>query len=183
MKKYIEIYFLFLLKPTLLILCSLSNYLYLRNSQFTNDFYFIIYCITFAVKPLFFLLLFAGSLVNYKITSIIELTLTLFIVIAIYFGFPVKEYLDYLKIDTAKRVYLNLGEDYRLREYLTTHYVVNLLVENLPVMFFIIINNIMMESKTKRTIIDPIIVNSIYGIFNGVMVCGCFWDNKNLHNN
>jgi hypothetical protein len=173
MRKFIENYFLFFLKPSLMILSFFTNFIYLRDSPFANDFYYYIYLITFSIKPLFFLFLLIGSIITYKVNSTVESIFAILIIGGIYFGFPVKEISDYLGIEASRKFYSNLGENYLVQEYITTHFVVNLLIENLPVVIFVIINNLMIEREmNKNVFIDPLIVNFIFiGVNLGVIFC------------
>jgi hypothetical protein len=176
MKTCAENYFLFFLKPTLMILCFVSNCLYLRHSEFVNEFFFIIYLITFSLKPILFIILLIGSLINYKIKTLIEGLLTLIIVGGIFFGFPVKEISDFYKISATTKFFMHLGEDYALDEYITTHYIVNILVENIPIALFVSINNLMLENKfSKNGIVDPIVTNTAFILLNGLIIC-VFYD-------
>ena len=170
MKKYLEIYFLFFLKPTLMTLCFISEIMYIQYSQFANEFYFFIYLITFSIKPILYIILLIGSIFNYKIKTFQEGILTLIIVGGVYFGFPVKEISDYYQFNSPKKYFFDLGEDYFLDEYIMTHYVVNILIENIPIAIFVIINNLMLQNKFDHYIIDPIIINTAFIIINGIII-------------
>jgi hypothetical protein len=172
MKKCTENYFLFFLKPTLMILCFVSNYLYLLHSEFASEFYFIIYIITFSLKPILFFILLIGSFINYRVQNFLEAFLTFIIVGGIFFGFPVKEISDFYKICSNTKFFQNLGEDYILDEYIKTHFIINILVENIPILLFVFINNFSLENKfSGYVIIDPIIINSAIIILNGLAIC------------
>jgi hypothetical protein len=171
MKKCTENYFLYFLKPTLMILCFLSNYLYLLHSDFASKFYLIIYIITFSLKPILFLILLIGSLFNYKIQSFLDGFLTILIVGGIFFGLPVKEISDFYKISDNSKFFKSLGEDYILDEYMKTHYIINILVENIPILLFVLINNLLLEKKfSEYPIVDPLILNSAIIILNGLAI-------------
>ena len=172
MRKYLEIYFLFFLKPILLITCLENNYIYLINSEFINNFYFLIYLLTFLLKPIFFLILFLGLIINYRLKTIHDILSTFFIILGICIGLPIKELSDFFKLDTTQKFFLNLGDDYLIDEYVTTHYVVNILIENIPIALFVIINNLMLDFENeKNVIIDPIIVNCLFILINGLFIC------------
>jgi uncharacterized membrane protein len=116
-------------------------------------------------------MLLVGSIINYQIKSIYDGVLTLILVCLIFFGFPVKEYSDFFKLDSNKKIFMNLGEDYILDEYITTHYVVNILVENIPAALFVLVNNYMLDRNFhKYIIIDPIVVNSAFILINGLII-------------
>jgi hypothetical protein len=176
MRKLLQNYFLFMLKPSLMTLCFTCNLMYLKHTNFVNNFYFFIYLFTFLLKPIFYLILLIGLIKHYQIRKLYEILITWMIVLGIFFGFPVKEYSEILNFDTSKRILIYLGEGYVLHEYLTTHYVVNLFMENLPVTLFIIVNNIMLENKFIRNVeIEPVLPNLCFILINGLAVCLCVY--------
>ncbi len=175
MRRYIENYYIYFFKPIIMIICFINNYLYLLNSRFVNNFYYFIYIITFGFKPFFFLLTFISIIYKYKITSISEGFPTFLIISGIFFGFPVYEISEFLQIDTSKKFFLDISEEYFIDEYLSTHYIVNMLIENIPIIIFLQINNLFIETPPGEEIsdnsLDSMVVNLVYIILNGLIIC------------
>jgi len=97
------------------------------------------------------------------------------ILIGIFFGFPIKEYSDYFDLNILKKFFE--GKDYNLNEYIVAHFIVNLLVENLPIILFVSINNNMLE-KWNKIIIDPFIVNVLCIVFSYLSIILFFRNDK-----
>jgi len=102
------------------------------------------------------------------------------IITGIYFGLPIKEYFEYFHIDTTDKIFLNLNEDYLLDEYISTHFMVNLLIENIPILIFVMINNLFLEYEKKYAyiIINPIIANTLFILLHGVFICLFYFRKK-----
>jgi hypothetical protein len=172
MRKYVEVYFIYFLKPVLLILCFISNFLYLRTSQFVNDFYFFIYLLTFMLKPLVYLLFLFGLFFNYPTRSPTDGLVYIFTILGIFYGLPMKEIAEFYKLNAFSSFFDHLSVGYLLDEYLRTHYLFNVLIENFPIAVFVIVNNLILQSKyAYYEQYDPVIVNLSFILINGVMVC------------
>ena len=172
MRKYVEVYFLYFLKPVLLTVCFVSNLLYLKNSQFVNEFYYIIYIFTFLLKPLIYLLFLIGLFINYPIRRSWDPLVYIFIVLGIFSGFPVKEISEFYKLDSYNNFFEVLSEGYLYDDYMRTHYIFNLLIENIPITVFVLINNLILQNKYEYfEQYDPIIVNLSFILINGILVC------------
>jgi len=130
------------------------------------------------MKPLFFLVLYIGLIINLKIKAIKEYLITMLTIISIFFGLPIKEYSDYFDFYHLKSIFE--GKYYDLREYVIAHLVVNLLVENLPILLFVVINNTML-GKWKETLIDPIIINLFSIIFSYICIILFFRGDKTIN--
>jgi len=176
MKKIGKIYFTHFIKPTMMMTSFYINYQYLKKSEFPNQFYLMIYYFAYFMKPFFFLILYIGLLINSKINSIKGYIITFFITISIFFGFPIKELSDYFDWENLKSFFD--GKEYNLYEYLIAHFIVNLLIENIPIVIFVLINNNML-GKWKNTIIDPIVVNVI-SIFLTLINLYLFFRKENI---
>ena len=144
MRNLMKNYFLYILKPSFMMLNFVCNYFYLRHSKFVNMFYFYIYVFSFCMKPFFFFLILFGLMISYKIKAISDILLIIMIVVGIFLGFPIKEFSDYLGTENFNQVTINLGNEYLLDEYMTTHYIVNIFIENIPIVIFVIINNFLL---------------------------------------
>lgn len=168
MKRIVKNYFLHMCKPCFSVIIFLANFRYLIKSNFANDFYFILYAITFLIKPFFFLLLFFGLLIHLHLKTVSEILMTTMIVICIFFGLPIKEYSEFFSFNTEKLFFE--GREYVLDEYMTNHYIVNILIENIPITVFCLLNNFFL-GKYKDIIIDPIIMNLAYIFTGGIMMC------------
>lgn len=166
MKNLGESYYIYIIKPTLMITTFYINYQYLEKSEFPNRFYHAIYFLAFLMKPLFFLALYVGLILNLKLKNFMGYLMSFIIILSIYFGFPIKEYSDYFDSSHLKSFFE--GKEYNLSEYVLTHFIVNLLTENVPIIIFVFINNNMLENW-KDFIIDPIIVNS-FNIFFTIVI-------------
>lgn len=178
MRQYFENYFLYFLKPTLMTMCFAFNLWYLLKSHYVSYFYFIIYLITFSLKPFLFLILFIGVLINYKINKISEGFVALVVIFGIFFGLPVKECADFLQWETPRRIF-NLEERYLVDEYVTSHFVVNMLIENVPITLFVILNNLILDHKLlKHVIWDPVVMNLCFMFTNALMISAFY-----LHGN
>lgn len=172
MRKYFEVYFLYFLKPVLLTVCFISNLLYLKNSHFVNDFFYFIYLFAFLLKPIIYLIFFFGLIMNYPIRSTWDPLIYFFIVIGIFTGFPVKEISDFYKLNSYNYFFELLSEGYLYDDYMRTHYIFNLLIENVPITAFVLINNLILQNKFDYfEQYDPLIVNFSFVVINGMLVC------------
>jgi hypothetical protein len=149
-------YFIYIIKPTIMITTFLVNLEYGKKSEFPNEFYLILFYITFLIKPLFFLILYIGFLLTIEVKNFFTFFYTFIITISIYFGLPIKEFSDYLDINQLN-IYFE-GKEYNINEYILNHFIVNLLVENLPIIIFVFINNNTI-GKFENTNIDPLVLN------------------------
>lgn len=177
MKSLGQLYFIHIIKPSLMITTILTNYNYMKESEFPNNFYLTVYYLAFFMKPIFFLVLYFGLIINLNIRKFKELFITKIIIIAIFFGFPIKEYCDYLDLELFKKFFE--GKEYHLNEYVVAHFIVNIIVENLPIVLFAIINNNML-GRWKEIHIDPIIVNVLYVVFSFINILLFFKEKSNL---
>jgi hypothetical protein len=169
MKRFLANYYLYFLKPTLMILCSLSHLLYLIKSEFINNFYYSIYIIALLIKPLLYLILFIGTLITYKVKTFFHAIIFFIIVIGVFLGFPVKEISEYYQLRSSKRFFYDLGEDYNLEEYLSTHFLVNLIVENIPMLIFVVLHNLLIQNSLTHNyspLVEPIFTNSGFILIN-----------------
>ena len=176
MKNLGESYFIYIIKPTLMITTFYINFQYIKKSEFPNEFYLGLYLLAFFIKPLFFLVLYIGLVMNLKIKSFLGYFMTLIIVSSIFLGLPIKEFSDYFGCTNLKNFFE--GKEYNLNEYLITHFVVNLLIENIPIVLFVLINNNML-GKWKEIILDPIILNVFNMIFT-IIIFYLFFGKKNV---
>ena len=176
MKNLGESYFIYIIKPTMMITTFYIDFQYLKKSEFPNEFYLSIYNIAFFMKPLFFLVLYLGLIINLKIKEFLGYVMTMIIIISIFFGLPIKEYSDYFDCKNLKSFFE--GKEYNLNEYLIAHFVVNLLIENIPIIIFVVINNNML-GKWKEIVLDPIIVNAFNIIFT-IVNFYLFFGKKNV---
>ncbi len=167
MQRYLELYYLHMLKPVLMIITFYLDLQYLIYSTYPNYFFRTLYIITFSLKPIFFTTLFIGFLINTKIKKISEILAFFIIIITIYFGFPIKEYSDIFQINCLNEFFE--GKQYNQKEYIIHHFIVNLIVENLPVLLFVIINNQVME-KFNITMNGPIVINSSFFLINAFII-------------
>ncbi len=170
MKTLLKAYFLYLLKPTLMIICFYLDLDYLFTSRFPNDFFKSIYLFTFLIKPLFFLALLIGFSINSKISTISEFFIAILILTNIFFGFPIKEICDSFNINAINEFFE--GKQYILKEYILNHFIVNLIIENIPILLFCLVNNMMLEKFHLQTN-GPIVVNFLI-IFVHCFFIACF---------
>jgi len=134
---------------------------YFWNSNFPTNFFKSLYLITLLIKPIFFLALFIGFSINSRIYTIKEILVLIFILLNIFFGFPIKEFCDKFSINLLNNFFQ--GKQYNLKEYILNHFIVNMIIENIPILLFSFINNLLME-KFNIQYNGPIIVN-IFNIF------------------
>jgi hypothetical protein len=146
-----------------------TNFYYYTNSQFVNDFYWLLYTFTVFLKPAFYLSLYLGMLLNLRIKTFPATLTVLIIILAIFLGLPIKEYIDFFDFKTAKEFFE--GKEYILPEYCLTHFIVNIIVENIPIAFLVLMNNLMLNEKSAQPIYDPIITNSLFIFTNIVIIC------------
>lgn len=163
MLKAIENYYLHILKPTLMITTFYFDIKYIGDSKFPNDFFKDLYFITLSLKPLFFFGLLIGFLIYSKSQKMSDFFITCIILINIYFGFPIKEYADFFSFDELNKFFL--GKQYSSKDYVLSHFIVNLIIENFPVLIFVFINNQIMN---KFHMVDntPLIINVIFLMLN-----------------
>ena len=163
MKLFVKKYFIHLLKPSLMTTAFAVNCAYLNNSKFVNTFYFYIYLLTVMLKPLFLLFILAIGIKRKNIKNFQDFVTALIVLISINFGFPIKEYYDILNILYLKDLFQN--KEYNVEEYILSHFIINLLLESIPVLLFCIINNMFLGwSKTLEYC--PIIFNFNVIIFH-----------------
>lgn len=171
MKTLFRSYFLYLLKPTLTIITFYLDIDYFSISNFPNDFFRSLYIFTFFIKPIFYLALMIGFIINSGIKKFTELMMIFFILINIFFGFPIKEICDTFNINLFKKFFE--GKEYILKEYILNHFIVNLIIENIPILIFTSINNLMI-GKFNIQFNGPIVINSIV-IFINCLNLICFY--------
>lgn len=169
-------YFIYIIKPTLMITTFLVNFQYANKSEFPNEFYLILFYVTFLMKPLFYLILYIGFIISLQVKNLLSFLFTFLIIFSIFFGLPIKEYSDYFDIQQLSKYFE--GKEYNLNEYILTHFIVNLLVENLPMIIFVLINNNTV-GKYHNTNIDPIVINMFYIFYSLINFC-LFFGKKNV---
>lgn len=172
MKTLFKAYFLYLLKPTLMMITFYLDLDYLLNSRFPNDFFKSLYFFTFLIKPTFFIALLIGFSINSKINIFNDFFITTFILINIFFGFPIKEFCDVFNIDALNKFFE--GKQYIIKEYILNHFIVNLIIENIPILLFALINNMMMDKFHIQTN-GPIIINSLVIFVKGFCIAYYCW--------
>jgi hypothetical protein len=140
MKKRLEAYFTYYMKPTLIICCFCSDLNYLINSFFYSKFVHVLYIILFLVKPLFFFLLFIIFLFKVEVKSVLNYFIISLIIFFVFFGFPVKEYSEtYVFSKNFSKFFEE--KEYFVDEYMMNHFVSNMVIENIPLLLIIIVNN------------------------------------------
>ena len=178
MKTILKSYFLYLLKPTLMITTFYLDLDYLMISKFPNDIFKSIYLFTFLIKPIFFLALMIGFIMNSKIIKFSELLITFFILSNIFLGFPIKEFCDIFNFNQINKFFE--GKQYILKEYILNHFIVNLIIENIPILLFALINN-MTVGKFHLQFNGPIIINSMVILVNCIYL-NCIYLNCSKQN-
>jgi hypothetical protein len=146
-----------------------TNIYYFKHTDFINEFYYILYALTFLMKPVFYITLYFGLLINSNIKSLSGAFIMLMIIISIYFGLPIKEYIDFFNFKTAREYFE--GKEYIVSEYCLTHFIVNTVIENIPITFLVVINNLMLGKKGHTLIYDPIITNALFVVVNILVLC------------
>jgi hypothetical protein len=177
MKKFFEVYYVHVLKPSVSVITILANLYYLNQSNYINEFFYVLYMVTFMIKPLFYLTLLFGLFLNSKERTFKSLAMTFITVICIFFGLPVKEYFDFINSDIFGEYFGNSG--YLVSEYNLSHFIANLLIENIPLLALTYLNNYML-GKYQDVIIDPIIMNITYFITNTMLICILSYNKINL---
>ena len=167
MKNFMETYFTYFLKPSLMISCFASNTNYLVNEKFNNTASFLITYSIMLIKPIFFIILYVVFICKIELKTASQNFIAFLIVLLIYFGFPVKEYSDSLKYDELSRFFE--GKDYFIDDYMQNHFVANIVLENLPVLIFVIGNNVI-TGKWEGVHYFPILIHSIFMLVYGIVL-------------
>jgi hypothetical protein len=142
MKKFLEVYYVQILKPSLTVGTIFANYNYMEHSNFINEFFYILYIVTFMIKPIFYFSLRMGMFLNAKERTPKSFLLTMITVFSIFLGLPVKEYFDFFESDIFDEYFGCSG--YLVSEYNVTHFIANVLIENVPIISLVYINNCML---------------------------------------
>jgi len=120
------------------------------------------------MKFIFFLVLYVGFVLHLKLKNLQEYFFSFLITTARYFfGFPIKEYSEYFDCGSLNKFFV--GKEYNLSEYLIGHFIINLLIENIPIIVFVALNNYMLGER-EVVIIDPIMINIFSIIFTSVNI-------------
>ena len=167
MKKLVEVYFTFFLKPSLLISCFISNLNFILNESFTRTDLLVVALVFLMIKPIFFLFLYVLFILKIELQTVFQHGIALVIVILIYFGFPVKEFSDLLKYEELNKFFE--GKDYFIDEYMYNHFVCNVILENFPVLFTVIGCNIA-EGKWEGNHYFPIFIHSLFLLLYGIVL-------------
>lgn len=165
-------YFLYFIKPTSMVFSFTCNLFYMLYSDFFNNSLLIIYITFFSIKPFFYLCLLIGVIVTYKLSSVSELLAAIIVIASIFFGFPIKELSDKFQFKSYYSFFQ--GRQYELGEYIKSHSVVNVLIENLPMLLCSTLNNyFLLQSKYTQVIIfnEPILSNIGAILISGVFMC------------
>jgi hypothetical protein len=167
MKKAVELYFIYFLKPSMLVACFVSNVNFLINAEFSNTFSFIMTLFCLMIKPIFFILLYVLFTMKIELKTFFQHFLAFGIVLLIYFGFPIKEYSDLIKMNELNKFFE--GKEYVIDEFMYNHFVCNAALENIPVLLIVISDNII-QAKWEGNRYFPILIHSIFLLFYGIVL-------------
>jgi len=171
MRKLLQVYYLYLSKPTIMLITFYFDLNYFSISQFPNNYFKSLYLFTFLIKPIFYLGLLIGFTINSKTYKFKDLIITIFILLNIFFGFPIKEFSEIFCINALNEFFE--GKQYILKEYVLNHFIVNLIIENIPIILFVFINNLMI-GKFYEQVEGPIIINILSILINGFFISCIF---------
>jgi hypothetical protein len=126
----------------------------------------VLYAITILIKPIFYLTLYVGLIVDSRLRD--SSFFMLVVIMAIFCGLPIKEYTDFFNIRVLNELFD--GKEYILSEYCFCHFIVNIIIENLPLTFLVLINNLMLTNKGSQLIYTPLIVNGVFILLHIIII-------------